>query len=138
MIAKKKCEDVTNLTKKHPNDAGLDVKANDDYTIFPRSSSLISTGLYLQIPEGYVGLLWSRSGLSVKSKIEVGAGCIDSNYRGEVRVHLYNHGNAPFEIKKGDRIAQLLTIPVFLQDYQQVDELDDTDRGEKGFGSSGT
>ena len=82
-------------------------------------------------------MLWSRSGLSVKHNVECGAGCIDSSYRGEVKVHLYNHGDEVFYIKKGDRIAQLLTMPINLSDYTPVDELPDTDRGEKGFGSSG-
>jgi len=137
IICKKKCEDSGNLTKKHYFDAGLDVKSNENCTINAGDSKVILTGLYLQIPEGFVGLIWSRSGISVNNKIEVGAGCIDSGYRGEVKVHLYNFGDKDFIICRGDRIAQLLTIPVCLNEYVVVDKLDDTERGDKGIGSSG-
>lgn len=125
------------LTKKHNSDAGLDIYSNEDITVYPSQSTLIHTNLYLEIPEGHVGLIWSRSGLSVKNKIEVGAGCIDSSYRGEVVVHLYNFSDKIYEIKKGDRIAQLLTVPINLGFYNKVEDLESTDRGEKGFGSSG-
>ena len=125
------------MTKKNPQDAGLDICANECIAIEPKTSKLISTGLYLQIPENHVGLIWSRSGLSVKNKIEVGAGCIDASYRGEVKIHLYNFSDDTFFINMGDRIAQLLTIPIFVQEYEQVDALDETERSDKGFGSSG-
>jgi dUTP pyrophosphatase len=124
------------LTKKHEFDAGLDITSNEDTRVYPGGSTVVRTGLFLEIPKGYVGLIWSRSGLSVANKIEVGAGCIDSTYRGEVMVHLYNHGGLLLSIKKGDRIAQLLTIPCMITPYQEVTELTETDRGEKGFGSS--
>jgi len=125
------------MTKKNPQDAGLDICANENNFIDPKSSKLISTGLYLQIPDNHVGLIWPRSGLSVKNNIEVGAGCIDASYRGEVKIHLYNFGEDSFIINVGDRIAQLLTIPIFIQNYEQVDALDETERSDKGFGSSG-
>ena len=125
------------LTKKVKFDAGLDIKSKHDCIVPAGESRLIKTDLYIAIPNNFVGLIWSRSGLSVKHGIEVGAGCIDSNYRGEVKVLLYNHSNTNFDIKRGDRIAQLLTIPVCLNNYKQVDKLDDTIRGENGFGSSG-
>jgi len=73
----------------------------------------------------------------VKNKIEVGAGCIDENFTGEIKVHLYNFNDSVYNVKKEDRIAQLLTIPINLQEYEQVDELDETVRGEGGFGSTG-
>ena len=82
-------------------------------------------------------MLWSRSGLSVKYRLEVGAGCIDSGYTGEVKVHLYNHSDEDYKVNIGDKIAQLLTIPVNLNMYKKVQFLEDSDRGEKGFGSSG-
>jgi dUTP pyrophosphatase len=132
-----KCDDASNLTKQNGLDAGLDIKCSEECVILPGDSKLVSTGLYLQVPTGFVGLIWSRSGLSVKHKIEVGAGCIDSTYRGEIKVHLYNFGKTEFKIQKGDRIAQLLTIPVLLNIYLFTDELEPTDRAEKGFGSSG-
>lgn len=128
---------INTMYKKNDNDAGLDICSIEDKTIKARSSEVISTGLYLEIPEGHVGMLKSRSGLSVKNKIEVGAGIIDENYRGEVKCHLYNHSDVNFEIKKGDRIAQLLTIPINLNRYVVVDELSDTERNSDGFGSTG-
>jgi len=125
------------MTKKNELDAGLDICSNEDRVILSKSSALISTGLYLQIPDKHVGLIWPRSGLSVKNQIEVGAGCIDSTYRGEVKIHLYNFGEKDFFVNIGDRIAQLLTIPIFIQNYEEVDELDETERASNGFGSTG-
>lgn len=127
------------LTKEHYHDAGLDIISTSRVDIEPRSSALINTGIIPAIPDGYVGLVWSRSGLSVKHKIEVGAGCIDSNFRGELVVHLYNHSDTRYAVCEGDKIAQLLTIPVNLNEYFRVkpEELSETDRGSSGFGSSG-
>ena len=125
------------LTRGKPHDAGQDIHSSEDTVVEAGGSHLISTKLFIAIPPDSVGLLWSRSGLSVKHGIECGAGCIDSNYRGEVKVHLFNHGSEPFVIKKGDRIAQLLTMPINLNNYETVDELPNSDRGEGGFGSSG-
>jgi len=125
------------LFKKHFQDAGLDVCSNENKTIKSKESSLINTGLFVTIPDYHVGLLWSRSGLSVKNKIEVGAGCIDASYRGEIKVHLLNLGNKDYIVKKGNKIAQLLTIPINIHNYKQVDILDDTDRSNNGFGSTG-
>lgn len=130
------------LSKKHHFDAGLDISANEFTVIPPKSSALIATGLYIGVPEGHVGLLWSRSGLSVNHSIEVGAGCIDSGYHGEVKVHLYNHGDSEFYVNAGDRIAQLLTLPVNLNRYTRVVEFSDEKnqgekRGVRGFGSTG-
>ena len=127
------------LTKKHVLDAGLDIKASEDVEIPAYGGRLISTGLFLAIPPGYVGLFWSRSGLSLAG-LHVGAGCIDASYRGECKVVLHNLSDKPFQVKKGDRIAQLLTVPVNLGLYEQVpslEELCNTDRGEGGFGSTG-
>lgn len=129
--------DRTQLTKKHESDAGLDIYSASNVLIPPKSKAIIPTGLKIAIPEGYVGLIWSRSGLSVNRGIEVGAGCIDAGYRGEVGVVLYNHSFDVVEIKENDRIAQLLTVPILLCGYTRVDSLDDTDRSIGGFGSTG-
>jgi len=142
MKAYKYCNDKTNLTKKNKDDAGLDIKANHNFEISPGESKVIKTGLYIAIPNGHVGLIWSRSGMSVKNKIEVGAGCIDSTYRGELLVHLYNLGKYKYYGYEGDKIAQLLTVPIFLGAYEPVDDfgwkqLENTERGEDGFGSTG-
>lgn len=125
------------LTKKHALDAGLDIAANKTGVIKARNSKLVSTGLHIEVPFGHVGLIWSRSGLAVKHGVEVGAGCIDSGFTGEIIVLLYNHSEQEFKYNKGDRIAQLLTIPINLNYYEEVDKLNKTDRGFKGFGSTG-
>jgi len=125
------------LTKNKTTDAGQDIHSSESVIIPPMDSRLISTELHIAIPDHHVGLLWSRSGLSVKHKLEVGAGCIDFGYTGEVKVHVYNHDTEPYKVNKGDKIAQLLTIPINLNSYNQVDSLEETDRGMNGFGSSG-
>jgi len=125
------------LYKRHIFDAGLDIKSNEEIIIEPNARKLLSTDLYIKIPNEYVGIIWSRSGLSVKHGIQVGAGCIDSTYTGEVKILLYNFGDKPFKVNVGDRIAQLLTIPINIENYEYVKELDETDRGENGFGSTG-
>lgn len=126
------------LVKKHEFDAGLDICSNENIEVPARGRQLIKTGIRLKIPDGMAGLVWSRSGLSVKHGIEVGAGLIDSTYRGELCVLLYNHSDIPFAIQKGNRIAQLLTVPILLGRYVKVKSLDETIRGDGGFGSTGT
>lgn len=130
-------KEAITMFKKNFKDAGLDICSNENITIKGKDSSLISTGLFLEIPENHVGLIWSRSGLSIKNKIEVGAGCIDSTYRGEIKIHLYNFSDQDFEIKIGDRIAQLLTIPINVERYKESNILSSTERGDNGFGSTG-
>jgi dUTP pyrophosphatase len=126
------------LTKTHENDAGLDIRSAETITIPARESRLIKTGLIISVPEGHVGMIKSRSGLSVKHHLEVGAGVIDCGYVGEVKVHLYNHGYESYCVAPGDKIAQLLTIPVNLSYYEQVDEFsEDSERGNNGFNSTG-
>ncbi len=125
------------LTKKHDEDAGQDIHSSVSITIPPLSPASVNTGLRIAVPEGHVGLIWPRSGSSFKNHIETGAGCIDENYRGEVVVKLYNKGRQEFKIEEGDRIAQLLTIPINNLKYIQSNEIDETDRGESGFGSTG-
>jgi len=125
------------ITKKHDIDAGLDISSAEQLVILPKTSQVVSTGTRISIPEGCVGFIWSRSGLSVKNKIEVGAGCIDAGYIGEIKVHLYNYGDYEFKVEVGDRIAQLITIPINLNTYEQVNDLLETGRGIDGFGSTG-
>jgi dUTP pyrophosphatase len=125
------------LFKKHKNDAGWDIYSTARIVIPPKLSAIIPTKLHVAIPEGCVGLLWSRSGLSIRHDIEVGAGCIDSGYTGEVMVKLYNFGYSEYVVEISDRIAQLLVIPVILSEYTLVDSLDDSSRGIDGIGSSG-
>lgn len=125
------------LFKKYPGDAGLDITASQDRLVPAKGSCVVPTGTRISVPYGNVGMLKSRSGLSVNHKLEVGAGVIDNGYTGEVLVHLYNHSDEDYYIKSGDKIAQLLTIPVNLAYYDVVDSLEESERGEKGFGSTG-
>jgi dUTP pyrophosphatase len=97
----------------------------------------VATGLHVEIPAGHVGLVWPRSGLAVRHGIDTLAGVIDSDYRGEVRVVLVNHGDAEFRIEPGDRIGQLLLQKVERASFAKADSLPATFRGEGGFGSTG-
>jgi dUTP pyrophosphatase len=106
--------------------------------IQPGGVAAVGTGLRVSIPAGYVGLVWPRSGLALKHGIDTLAGVIDSDYRGEVRIVLANHGGMPFEIQVGDRVAQLLVQPVVRADFLRVENLPPTGRNEGGFGSTGT
>ena len=117
--------------------AGADLRASEDVEIPPGGRVAVPTGLRLQLPPDHVGLVWPRSGLAVRHGIDTLAGVIDSDYRGEVRVVLVNHGPASFSIAPGDRIAQLLLQRVERADFATSTELKDTERGEGGFGSTG-
>ena len=121
----------------HAGDAGADITASEKIAIPPRERTLVSTGVRLEIPEGYVGLIWPRSGLAVKKGIDCGAGVIDSHYRGEVKVLLFNHSDNEFQIEPGDRIAQILIQKVERVEFHLVDQLNETARSDAGFGSTG-
>ena len=125
------------LKRAYRRDAGQDIFSSEGKTIYPDSCEVVGTSTCISVPEGYVGLVWSRSSLSVLHNIEVGAGCIDSGYTGELKVVLYNHGNTKYEVKCGDKIAQLLTIPVSLRDYEVTDSLEESERSSGSFGSTG-
>lgn len=120
----------------YPGDAGADLCSAADTVIPARGKMLVATGIRLALPEGHVGLIWPRSGLAVKHGIDCGAGVIDSQYRGEVKVLLFNHSDGEHFIKKGDRIAQLLIQKVETVEFLSVDNLDATDRSGSGFGST--
>ncbi len=122
--------------------AGADLYAlpeGDSITIDPGETVFIHTGLSMAIPEGYVGLNFARSGLASKRGLAPAnkVGVIDSDYRGELMVALHNHGDVPQIVEPGDRIAQFLIMPVIQANFCEVDELDETDRGAGGFGSTG-
>ena len=123
-------------TKGHMDDAGWDLYAFETISIPAGATVLVSTGVSMAIPKGYVGLIWDRSSMGVKG-VHRHAGVIDCNYRGEVKVCLHNTTKESYHIEKGDRIAQILIqeAPTFIQHV--VHELDSTDRGEGGFGSTG-
>ena len=117
--------------------AGADLKASVAVEIPPGGRTAVPTGLRVQIPRGYVGLVWPRSGLAIRHGIDTLAGVIDSDYRGEVRVVLVNHGAESFRIAPGERVAQLLLQRVERGAFFAVAALEETDRGGGGFGSTG-
>ena len=119
--------------------AGMDVLSAEDLTLAPGQRYAVATGFALAIPEGYEIQVRPRSGLAFKYGITLPntPGTIDSDYRGELKILLVNYGEEPFPIKRGDRIAQLVLAPVTLAQWQEVDFLDGTLRGEGGFGSTG-
>lgn len=138
---KRLTESATIPTKSRKTDAGYDLYADEDMTICPEETKLISTGIAFAIPDGYAGLIWDRSGLGSKG-IHRHAGVVDSSYRGEVKVALSNSRfggdvNNAYFITKGDRIAQILFQEVPHFDLIEAEELDGTSRGSSGFGSSG-
>lgn len=140
--------DKSDLEDKNPmhgyatkGSAGIDLKCGVRQKQFKSGSTeVIRTGISVAIPEGHVGILASRSGIGVKKGLSVaqGVGVIDSDYRGEVLVPLFNRNMHNELIKFGDRIAQLLIVPVIQPEIVMVDELDETERGEGGFGSTGS
>jgi dUTP pyrophosphatase len=119
--------------------AGMDVLAAEDVTLAPGASHAVATGLSVAIPAGYEIQVRPRSGLALKHGISVPntPGTIDSDYRGELKVIMINHGAEPFAIHRGDRVAQLVLAPVTQARWAEVEELDETARGEGGFGSTG-
>ena len=124
-------------TRANNDDAGWDLYSITSRNIAPSQRVTIRTGISLEIPEEYVGLIWPRSGMSVKNGIDVLAGVVDSGYRGEIKVCLLNTGREWMDIKEGDRIAQILFQQVPHFQLQEVDILQNSDRGEGGFGSTG-
>ncbi len=124
----------------HEGDAGLDLYSAVDLTLAPFCRALVPTGLAVAIPEGHAGFVLPRSGLAARSGLSLvnAPGLIDSHYRGEIKVVAVNlDPSAPIEIRRGDRIAQLVVQPVVRAELYVVDELDPTARGEGGFGSTG-
>lgn len=121
--------------------AGADLYAcmNEDTTINPGKTCFIKTGLAMEVPVGYAGLIYARSGLSCKKGLAPAnkVGVIDSDYRGEIMVALHNHSNETVMVKSGERIAQLVIAPYIVAAFNQVNELEDTIRGDRGFGSTG-
>ena len=124
----------------HPGDAGMDLHAVAGGVIEPGARMLVRTGLVMVLPSGYEGQVRPRSGLALKNGVTVlnTPGTIDSGYRGEVGVILANFGMEPFRFEKGAKIAQLVVAPCTRADIAETDEVDVTDRGEGGFGSTGT
>ena len=136
---KRLCPDAVLPAYAHPGDAGMDIRSVDDLEIAPGARALVHTGLVMILPPGWEAQVRPRSGLALKHGVTVlnTPGTIDAGYRGEVGVILANLGDAPFAVKKGDRIAQVVIAPVTTAAIEETDVVDDTDRGGGGFGSTG-
>ena len=123
-------------TRAHDTDAGLDLYAIKQDYIPARGSATIDTGVHIQLPPGTAGLLVSKSGLNVKHNL-TSTGLIDEGYVGSIRVKLYNHGWSGYYVEAGDKISQLVILPVLKPELELAEELEETERGDGGFGSTG-
>ena len=123
-------------TRAHPYDAGLDLYTHGAFAIPSKLSITIDTGVHVQIPEGFVGFIKSKSGLMVNHGITTD-GTIDAHYTGSIKVCLFNNGDKSYFGQAGDKIAQLVIVPCILPRLELVDSLEETDRGDNGFGSTG-
>lgn len=130
-------ENGTIPTKGTSSSAGYDLYSSENSEIDPLKRALIKTNISIAIPDGYYGRIAPRSGLAYKNGIDVMAGVIDSDYRGDVGVILYNTGADVFQIKKGDRIAQLIIEKCHTVDWLETEDLSETERGEGGYGHTG-
>ncbi len=138
MIKVKKLSEDAILPKyAKADDAGMDFYSNQDTQILPNERKLINTGISIAIPKGYVGLIWDKSGIATKHGVKTMAGVIDSGYRGEIKILFHNLSNETYLIEKNKKIAQMLIQPVEQREIVEVEELDNTDRGTGGFGSTG-
>lgn len=123
--------------RAHKTDAGLDLKANECRIIPAGESAVFDTGVHIEFPPGYYGKIESKSGLNVNYSVVSHGGVIDESYTGSIRVKLYNHGKKDYYFLRGDKIAQLVIMPYLAPELEVVTELEDTDRGAGGFGSTG-
>uniref|UniRef100_A0A3Q4I173 Deoxyuridine 5'-triphosphate nucleotidohydrolase n=1 Tax=Neolamprologus brichardi TaxID=32507 RepID=A0A3Q4I173_NEOBR len=131
-------EHATTPTRGSAKAAGYDLYSAYDYSISPMDKAIVKTDIQIAVPHGCYGRVAPRSGLAAKHFIDVGAGVVDEDYRGNVGVVLFNFGKETFEVKKGDRVAQLVCERICYPDLVQQETLDETDRGAGGFGSTGT
>lgn len=122
--------------RAHETDAGADLRTPHDVILMPNGSAVIDTGIHIELPPNTVGMLKSKSGLNVKHGI-TSEGVIDVGYTGSIVVKLYNHGNKPYCFNAGDKISQLVILPILTPKFELVNDLEETERGENGFGSSG-
>ena len=125
--------------KAHPDDAAYDLRSRVDTVLAPGKTSLVPTGVFLELPVGYEAQIRCRSGLALKHDLSLpnAPGTVDAGYRGEVGVIVFNRGSEPFPVKRGDRIAQMVIAKLPEVELVQVEELSDTERGAGGFGSTG-
>lgn len=123
-------------TRAHGTDAGADLRSPIETVVPARGSCIIDTGVHIQLPHGYVGMLKSKSGLNVEHGI-TSEGVIDEGYTGAIKVKLYNHSYSPYKIGRYDKITQLVILPCEYVRFDLVDDLEDSERGGDGFGSTG-
>ena len=121
----------------NPEDAGMDFYAIESVVLSSGERKLISTGIAMSIPKGYVGLIWDKSGIATNHGLKTMAGVIDSGYRGEIKILIHNLSSEKYTIEKGKKFAQMLIQPVEQKEIIHVKELEETKRGEAGFGSTG-
>lgn len=122
--------------RAHATDAGADLRAPIGVVVPARGSRVIDTGVHIQLPHGYVGMLKSKSGLNVRHGI-TSEGVIDEGYTGPIKVKLYNHSDYPYAFARGEKITQLVIMPCAYVGFELTDDLDDSERGDGGFGSTG-
>ena len=123
-------------TKAHRADAGFDLYSRETVIVSAKESATFDTGVHMQIPEGFVGFLKSKSGLNVKHGI-TSEGVIDSGYTGSIVVKLYNHSGKDYKVQIGDKISQIVLLPIAMTDLELVKDFENSERGNNGFGSSG-
>jgi len=121
----------------HPGDAGMDLFASEDTTFAPGEIKAVKSGIAMEIPSGYVGLVWDKSGISIKEGLKVLAGVIDSGYRGEIMIGMANLSNRQYTFLKGHKVAQMLIQKIENPEIVTVDKLNETKRGEGRMGSTG-
>lgn len=129
-------EDALMPIRAFETDAGLDLLSTKTVIVNPNGSAIIDTGVHIELPMGTVGMLKSKSGLNVKYGI-TSEGVIDVGYTGSIKVKLYNHSREPYTVNRGDKISQLVILPIITPALEVVDELAETERGNGGFGSTG-
>lgn len=127
---------ATTPTRAHATDAGLDLYAAERKVIRGQDWESVETGIHAQIPPGFVGLLTSKSGLMAKHGI-TSRGTIDAGYTGTIKAVLFNHSERTYIVEKGDKITQMVILPIITPELELVDELEETERGAGGFGSTG-
>lgn len=123
-------------TRAHSTDAGLDLYAMDTKIVPAKESAIFDTGVHVELPEGTAGLLKSKSGLNTKHGI-TSEGVIDVGYTGSIVAKLYNHSGTDYKVNAGDKITQLVIVPILTPELELVESLGETERGDKGFGSTG-
>ena len=125
-------------SRKYPKDAGADLRARVDHNVVFYHGGMVKipTGVSMEIPEGHVGIVTARSGATTEGKVTL-VGIIDSDYRGEIGLNVVNMGIGWAEIVPGERLAQIVILPCYVAEFEQVDELSESERGSRGFGSTG-